>query len=166
MCRMQGPLWTAAKVAYSIIILRCSAHTWNTSSHFIPCCFKSSASRRHTGWHTHAAHYMTFSTPRSDIVPRGVLWRNLTVRPDELQLEPWMSGISTLRDMFLSPDACVLDLQASGQLKGFVSDVLVNLTHTHSPASLLMIPWLQINTGLVCSLGFPFLCSKKQCKNH
>ncbi len=63
--------------------------------------------------------------PRSDIVPRGVLWRRARA---SYNLSP--ECLEFLRSrIYFSPDVCVLDLQASEQLKGFMSDVLVNLTH-------------------------------------
>lgn len=105
-CRAWGHLWTAAKMVYCILHLWYGAHTWNTSSHFVLCCSKWRAAGRvvkntQPGL-TYIAHSMVLSTPWSDIVPRGVLWRNLTERPGELQLEPWMPGISSLEDIFPS----------------------------------------------------------------
>lgn len=70
-------------------------------------------------------HNLVLSTPWSDIVPRGILWRNLRGQAS-CNLSPWMPGILALRDIFLS---CVLDLQSPCQLNDFMSGVLFNITH-------------------------------------
>lgn len=88
--------------------------------------------------HTHIAHYMVFSMPRSDIVPRGVLWRNLTESPGELQLEPWMPGISTLKDIFLSWRVCL----RSASLWPIKRLHVRRPRQPHTPVLFLMIPWL------------------------
>lgn len=91
-----------------------------------------------TQFNAHIAHYMVFSTPRSDIVPRGVLWRNLTGSPDGLQLEPWMPGISTLKDIFLSWRVCL----RSPSLWPIKRLHVRRPRQPHTPVSFLTIPWL------------------------
>lgn len=102
-CRL---LWTAAKTVNCIIHLWCGAHTWNATSHSVVSCWERCETASLLR-HIHIEHDMAFYTARSDIVPHGVLWRNLTESPGELQLEPWMPGISTLKDIFLSWRVCL-----------------------------------------------------------
>lgn len=130
-CRTWGLLWTAAKMVYCILHLWYGAHTWNTTSHFILCCFKCCAAGRDVKnaqsvlTHTHC----TLHGALHALIRYRTAWRFMK----KSDWEPRRAATWALNAWNFSAQGyislSVSDLQASGQLKGFMSGVLVNITH-------------------------------------
>lgn len=128
MYRTCGLLWTAAKTVYCIIHLWCGAHTCNATSHSVITCLErcetasllTRARRtRHGILHASIRYRTTWRfMKKSDWEPR---------RAATWALNAWNFHAQG----YISLLTRVLDLQASSQLKGFVSGVLVNLNLTH-----------------------------------
>ncbi len=125
----QLPKWYTVSYTYD---------TWNTTSHFIPRCFKCCAAGRDVKntqpVSTHTSHTTWYSPRLDQISYRVAFYEEIWLRAQaSCNLSPECLEFPRSR-IYFSPDACVLDVQASGQLKGFMSDVLISLTH-HSRSS-------------------------------
>lgn len=109
--------------------------------------------------HTHTTWY----SPRLDQISyRVAFYEEIWLRAQaSCNLSPECLEFPRSR-IYFSPDACVLDVQASGQLKGFMSDVLVNLTHQSRFSWFLDCHkyWVDV------FIRVPFIHKKTQYKSH
>lgn len=100
--------------------------------HFIAHCFKCCAAGRDVKNTqpvlTHTSHTTWYSPRLDQISYRMAFYEEIWLRAQaSCNLNPECLEFPRSR-IYFAPDACVLDLQASGQLKDFMSDVLFNLT--------------------------------------
>lgn len=128
MYRTWGLLWTAAKMVLCIIHLWCGPHTWNTTTSLYLVLLGCWVRYEVRPVLTHTMHTTWYSPRLDQILYRVAFYEEIWLGAQtSCNLSPECLEFPRSR-IYFSPGACALDVQASGILKGFMSDVLVNLT--------------------------------------
>lgn len=122
MCIMwrQLPKWYTVHYTYDIYEIQPTT---------LSCVALNAVPLRVESLNAHASHITRCSTRLYQISYRVAFYEEIWLRAQtSCNLSPECLEFPRSR-IYFSPDACALDLWASGQLQGFVSDGLVNLAH-------------------------------------